>query len=57
MINLQNYLFNNVILIDVNDKQWKGRVFSFHDANDNENSITLKISDNKNLRPFADFSG
>ena len=53
MINLQDYLFNDVILTDIDNKQWKGHVFSFHDADDNEdneNSITLKIPDNKNLQ-------
>lgn len=57
MINLQNYLFNDVILTDIDNKQWKGHVFSFHDAydnEDNENSITLKIPDNKNLIEFTE---
>ncbi len=57
MINLQNYLFNDVILTDIDNKQWKGHVFSFHDADDNEdneNSITLKIPDNKNLIEFTE---
>lgn len=56
MINLQSYLFNDVILVDVDNKQWKGRVFSFHNADDNEDnedSITLKISNNKNLIEFT----
>ena len=45
MINLRDFLFCDVILIDTDDKKWKGRIFSFHDADDNsenENSITLK---------------
>ncbi|MBE6846181.1 MAG: hypothetical protein E7508_10910 [Ruminococcus sp.] len=57
MINLQDYLFNDVILTDIDNKQWKGHVFSFHDADDNEdneNSITLKIPDNKNLIEFTE---
>ncbi len=44
MINLRDFLFCDVILIDTDDKKWKGRIFSFHDADDNsenENSITL----------------
>jgi len=57
MINLQNYLFNDVILTDIDNKQWEGHVFSFHDADDNEdneNSITLKIPDNKKLIEFTE---
>jgi len=57
MINLQDYLFNDVILTDIDNKQWKGHVFSFHDADDNEdneNSITLKIPDNKKLIEFTE---
>lgn len=57
MINLRNYLFNDVILIDIDDKKWKGHVFSFHDKDDNEdneNSITLKTADNKNLIEFTE---
>lgn len=57
MINLRNYLFNDVILIDIDDKKWKGHVFSFHDKGDNEdneNSITLKTADNKNLIEFTE---
>lgn len=57
MINLQNYLFNDVILTDVDNKQWKGHVFSFHDADDNddnENSITLKLHDNQKLIEFTE---
>ena len=57
MINLQDYLFNDVILTNIDNKQWKGHVFSFHDADDNEdneNSITLKIPDNKNLIEFTE---
>lgn len=45
MINLRDFLFCDVILIDTDDKKLKGRIFSFHDADDNsenENSITLK---------------
>ena len=45
MINLRDFLFCDVILIDTDDKKCKGRIFSFHDADDNsenENSITLK---------------
>ena len=45
MINLRDFLFCDVILIDTDDKKWKGRIFSFHDADDNsenEKSITLK---------------
>ena len=45
MINLRDFLFCDVILIDTDDKKWKGRIFSFHDADDNsenDNSITLK---------------
>ena len=45
MINLRDFLFCDVILIDTDGKKWKGRIFSFHDADDNsenENSITLK---------------
>lgn len=45
MINLRDFLFCDVILIETDDKKWKGRIFSFHDADDNsenENSITLK---------------
>ena len=48
MINLRDFLFCDVILIDTDDKKWKGRIFSFHDADDNsenENSITLKRSE------------
>lgn len=60
MMKLQDYLFHNVILTDMDNTQWKGHVFSFHDAEDNEdnedneNSITLKISDNKNLIEFTE---
>ena len=45
MINLRDFLFCDVILIDTDDKIWNGRIVSFHDADDNsenENSITLK---------------
>ena len=35
MINLRDFLFCDVILIDTDDKKWKGRIFSFHDADDN----------------------
>ncbi len=57
MIKIQDYLFHNVILTDVDNTQWKGYVFSFHDADDNdddENSITLKIPDNKHLIEFTE---
>ena len=57
MIDLQSYLFKDVILTDIDNKQWKGHVFSFHDADDNdenENSITLKIPDKKNLIEFTE---
>ena len=46
MIDLQKYLFNKVLLIDIDGKQWNGYVFSFHDKDDNEDeedSITLKV--------------
>lgn len=49
MINLRDFLFCDVILIDSDNKKWKGRVYSFHDAddnNENENSITLKRTEN-----------
>ena len=32
MIDLRNYLFKDVVLIDIDNKRWEGHVFSFHDA-------------------------
>lgn len=49
MTDIRNYLFKNVILIDIDGKEWSGYVFSFHDKADNddgEDSITLKLKDN-----------
>lgn len=57
MIDLRKYLFNNVELTDVDDKQWNGYVFSFHDKEDNEeaeDSITLKTADSENLIEFTE---
>lgn len=58
MINLRDFLFCDVILIDTDDKKWKGRIFSFHDADDNsenENSITLKRPEsNTNVIEFLE---
>ena len=36
MIDLRNYLFKDVVLIDIDNKRWEGHVFSFHDAEDND---------------------
>ena len=41
MINLRDFLFCDVILIDTDDKKWKGRIFSFHDADDNLSLIHI----------------
>ena len=38
MIDLRNYLFKDVVLIDIDNKRWEGRVFSFHDAEDYEDN-------------------
>ena len=57
MIDLQKYLFNDVVLVDIDNKTWKGHVFSFHDKDDNEeneNSITLKTANNENLIEFTE---
>ena len=46
MIDLRNYLFKDVVLIDIDNKRWEGHVFSFHDAednDDNEYSITCLL--------------
>ena len=29
MIDLRKYLFNDVVLVDIDNKTWKGHVFSF----------------------------
>lgn len=45
MTDLQIFLFHDVILTDIDKKEWKGQVFSFHDKDDNDdghNSIVLK---------------
>ena len=55
MIDLRNYLFKDVVLIDIDNKRWEGHVFSFHDAednDDNEYSIKLEVPDN-NLIEFT----
>ena len=55
MIDLRNYLFKDVVLIDIDNKRWEGHVFSFYDAednDDNEYSITLEVPDN-NLIEFT----
>lgn len=57
MINLRKYLFNKVLLIDIDGKQWSGYVFSFHDKDDNEDeedSITLKVTDSEKLIEFTE---
>ena len=57
MIDLCKYLFNNVILTDVDGKRWKGCVFSFHDKDDNEeeeDSITLRTIDSDRLIEFTE---
>ncbi|MCB6617289.1 hypothetical protein [Ruminococcus sp. 210702-SL.1.03] len=57
MIDLQKYLFNKVLLIDIDGKQWNGYVFSFHDKDDNEDeedSITLKVTDSEKLIEFTE---
>ena len=57
MIDLQKYLFNDVVLVDIDNKTWKGHVFSFYykDVNEeNENSITLKTANNENLIEFTE---
>lgn len=57
MIDLQKYLFNKVLLIDIDGKQWNGYVFSFHDKDDNEDeedSITLKLTDSEKLIEFTE---
>lgn len=57
MIDLQKYLFNKVLLIDIDGKQWNGYVFSFHDKDDNEDeedSITLKVIDSEKLIEFTE---
>lgn len=49
MTDLQAFLFRNVVLTDIDGKQWKGYVFSFHDKadnDDNQNSVVLKTPDN-----------
>lgn len=54
---LHDYLFHNVILTDIDNTKWKGHVFSFHDADDNEdneNSIILKTADNGKLIEFTE---
>ncbi|CDA71450.1 putative uncharacterized protein [Ruminococcus sp. CAG:579] len=57
MIDLQKYLFNKVLLIDIDGKQWNGYVFSFHDKDDNEDeedSITLKVTNSEKLIEFTE---
>lgn len=57
MVNLQDYLFHDVILTDTDDVQWEGHVYSFHDADDNEdneNSITLKLTNDENVIEFTE---
>lgn len=49
MTDLQKYVFQNVVLTDIDGKQWQGNVFSYHDKidnDDNQNSIVLKTLDN-----------
>ena len=56
MTDLQTFLFCNVVLTDIDGKQWNGYVFSFHDKadnDDNQNSIILKTLDN-NLIEFTE---
>lgn len=45
MTDLQIFLFHDVILTDIDKKEWKGQVFSFYNKDDNDdghNSIVLK---------------